>query len=150
MRIERRHAILVPAAIDRVFPLFTPRGELDWVPGWAPVFLWPADGETCEGMVFRTGSGSQATLWGCAHWRPEQHHARYVRVTPASRFAYVTVDCESAGPEATRVSICYEMTALTPDGQADLDGIGPDAFRAMIEDWRGLVTAWLARGAGAA
>jgi hypothetical protein len=54
MHIERRHEIVLPLPIARAFPLFTPKGEMAWVDGWAPTFLHPASGETQAGMVFTT------------------------------------------------------------------------------------------------
>jgi hypothetical protein len=136
MRIERRHRIELALPIAAAFPLFTPKGEIAWAPGWAPEWLHPADGETCEGMVFRTFHDDETTLWGCVVWRPEIHHVRYARVTPASRFAFVDIRCRALGPERTEVEVGYDQTALAAAGEATLAALDPATFAATIDGWR--------------
>lgn len=144
--LERRHSIEIAASAERVFPLFTPLGERAWVDGWDPEFLHPADGETCAGMVFRTGGGAEATLWACADWEPAAYRVRYVRVTPGSRLGFVTVACRPLDPERTEATVTYAFTALSDAGRDYLDGFGETAFAAMIEGWRGAIERLLATG----
>ncbi len=135
-RIERRHTIEIARPIETVFPLFTPRGEEAWAPGWAPEYLHPADGEVGEGMVFRTFHDDETTLWGCVLFRPEAHRVRYARVTPTSRFGFVDIACRRIAPERTAVAVGYDYTALTAAGEAFLADFGAVRFAAMIEGWR--------------
>jgi hypothetical protein len=146
--VERRHTITVAGPIERIFPLFTPKGEIAWAPGWAPEWLHPADGEICEGMVFRTHHDGETTLWGCVAWRPEAHHVRYARVTPASRFGFVDVACRPLSPDMTEVTVGYDYTALSEAGDASLAGLDEAAFAAMIEGWRDEIAAMSASGGG--
>lgn len=144
--LDLSHTITLPGPVDAIFPLFTPLGEKDWVPGWDPEFLHPEDGGTARGMVFRTRHGGEETLWTCADWEPERRYVRYIRVTPASRFGAVAVTCEAAGPDATRATIGYTYTALTPAGEAALDAMDAVSFTAMIDRWRDLIADYRARG----
>ncbi|MDA9432089.1 hypothetical protein XH88_09915 [Bradyrhizobium sp. CCBAU 51627] len=141
-RIERHHNITVARPIDQVFPLFTPEGEILWVPGWNPDFIHPESGETCEGMVFRTGRDQDETLWSCIEWKPSDHRVRYARVTPSSRFGFVEVSCKQAGLALTDVSVSYTFTALTEQGKIDLANLTDDAFSQMIETWRVQIERW--------
>jgi hypothetical protein len=145
--VERRHTIEIDHPIDRVFPLFTPKGEEGWAPGWAPEYLHPADGATCEGMVFRTFHDDETTLWGCVLWRPEAHHVRYARVTPSSRFGFVDVACRAIGPDRTEVAVGYDLTALTAAGETFLVDFDEAHFAAMIDGWRTEIEAAFARAA---
>ncbi|MBZ9846474.1 hypothetical protein LB565_00475 [Mesorhizobium sp. CA14] len=141
--LERSHRIDLAGPIERVFPLFTPMGETLWVDGWNPEFLHPRDGETQEGMVFRTGHGDELTLWACTDWQPKEHRVRYARVTPGSRFGFVEVTCLDNGPDGTQASIAYTFTALGEEGQSYLSKLTEDAFRDMIETWKVEINAWL-------
>lgn len=143
-RIERRHSITVARPIDQVFPLFTPKGETLWVQGWNPDFIHPESGETCEGMVFRTGRGEDETLWSCIEWKPFDYRVRYLRVTPNSRFGFVEVICKEAALEQTEVSVGYTFTALTEQGKTDLANLTDDAFSQMIETWSVQIDRWWA------
>lgn len=133
--VEHRHEITVSMPVDRAILLFTPLGERDWVGGWEPEFLHPADGETGVGMVFRTRHGGEETLWSCIDWSPGEHRVRYVRVTPGSRFGHVEVTCREAGA-GTVVSVCYALTALSTEGETLLADLDLARFREMIESWR--------------
>lgn len=145
MHIERRHSITLPAPADRVFPLFTPYGETLWVPGWKPEFLYPTTGETQDGMIFRTGQGDQTTLWACCAWDPDGYYVRYARVTPQSRFGFVEVQCHALPDGRTEATIAYAFTALSPEGEIYLQGLGEEPYRRMIEEWRVSISEWLAR-----
>lgn len=145
--IERRHRIEIARPIEVVFPLFTPKGEESWAPGWAPEYLHPTDGTPREGMVFRTFHDAETTLWACIAFRPEDHHVRYVRVTPTSRFGFVDVVCRALGSERTEVAVGYDYTALSPAGGALLAALSEEAFAAMIEGWRDEIAAAFPRAA---
>ena len=145
--VERRHVIVIDHPIDRVFPLFTPKGEEVWAPGWAPEYLHPADGATVEGMVFRTFHDDETTLWGCVLWRPQAHHVRYARVTPTSRFGFVDVACRAVGSGRTEVVVGYDYTASTAAGEVFLADFDEVRFTAMIDGWREEIEASFARAA---
>lgn len=110
-----------------------------WIDDWRPDFIYPEDGETEQGMVFRTGSGPEETLWSCIEWQPETYFVRYARVTPASRFAHIAVQCRAVTPESARVEVHYTMTALNAAGEAILAKTTAEAFSAGIEDWKMLI-----------
>ena len=147
IRVERRHTITIGQPVDGVFALFTPKGEEAWAAGWAPEYLHPADGEVGEGMVFRTVHDGETTLWGCVLWRPQEHHVRYARVTPTSRFGIVDVVCRADGPDRTEVTVGYDYTALTAAGEAFLADFDGARFAATIDGWRGEIEAAFARAA---
>jgi hypothetical protein len=146
--VRRAHEITIDAPVADVFPLLTPVGEELWVDGWAPVYLHPTSRETVKGMVFTTGHGADTTLWSVADFDPLRHAARYVRVTPASRFGYVEVACEAAGSARTRVRVTYTYTALNEAGNAFIEQLTEESYREMIEEWRRLMTAYLERAHG--
>lgn len=145
--VECRHRIVLALPVEVAFPLFTPKGEEAWAPGWAPEYLHPGDGETRDGMVFRTSHGGETTLWGCVDYRPAEHRVRYARVSPETRFAFVEVACRAIGPAATEVEVGYTQTALTPAGEAMLAKTTEAAFAATIDGWKQAIEAALARAA---
>src|SRR5689334_18283049 len=102
---EVAHKISLPLSIADCFPLFTPLGEMDWVPGWEPRFLWPADGHTERGMVFLTGQGTEETFWTVVDFDESKNYARYCRITPGSRSVLVEVQCTACGPAETEIEV---------------------------------------------
>ncbi|RWP49197.1 hypothetical protein [Mesorhizobium sp.] len=108
-----------------------------------PGVLHPQDGETRQGMVFRTAHGDETTLWACTDWEPVAHRVRYVRVTPDSRFGFVEVACRPTTDGGTEASIAYTFTALNTAGASYLSELTEDAFAHMIEGWKLRIDAWL-------
>ena len=149
MRTEFHHEIRIPLAIGEAFPLFTPKGEELWVPGWKPDYISPASGETCEEMIFATDHGNESTLWTCLQWRPDQHHVRYLRTTPGSRAAFVDVRCLPDGPVRTLVRVSYTYVALSESGRAAIASMSRGSFSAMIDEWATLIDGYR-RGQGEA
>lgn len=133
------HDITIRLPIDRAFPLFTPKGEEDWVPGWQPDYISPADGTTGAEMLFTTGTGKDKTYWTCMQWEPEQHHTRYLRITPEARVAFVDVRCAALSDTETTVTVAYSFAGLSKAGQAFIDATTPEYFAAMIDEWEILI-----------
>ncbi len=146
--VERRHAIAVEGAIERVLPMFTPLGEMAWVEGWTPEFIHPESGATQKGLIFRTGTGDDLTYWACIEWRRDEGSVGYSRVTPSSRSGFVEVRCKSVSPMVTGVEVSYAYAALTRAGEDYLEGFSGAFFSGMIEEWRAAVNRWLAKNCG--
>ncbi|WP_144223302.1 SRPBCC family protein [Mesorhizobium amorphae] len=148
MRRNFRQEIHVTLPVDEAFLLFTPKGEEAWVPGWSPDYILPATGETGKDMIFRTGSGEEATIWTCLDWQPERHHVRYLRTTPALRVAFVQVDCCGADDNGTRVAVSYDYVPLTAKGQDMVARMTQETFSADINGWSVLIADYLQGAVG--
>ena len=135
MQRDYYHEIIVDRPAAEAFPLFTPKGEEAWVPGWAPVYFRPDTGETCEDMVFTTEKDGETSVWTCLSWQPEEFHARYLRVTPGSLVAFVDVRCKPEGPDRTRVGVAYQIVALSDHGRSYVEDLTEDAFSQSIDAW---------------
>ena len=137
--IVASHTISIDLPVQQCQRLFTPAGETHWVEGWQPRYLHPADGRTEAGMLFITGDGAETTTWVLQTYTQAPYRARYARVTPASRWGFVEVECRSSGEQTTQVQVTYEMHALTPEANAVLKGFEPEPFAAMIDGWKACI-----------
>ena len=133
------HSFDLDLGPSEAFPLFTPKGEELWVPDWRPEYIEPQSGETVAGMVFRTGDGEESTIWTCLEYDPRARHARYLRVTPASRVAWVDVACAPHGGGGTTVQVSYSFVPLTASGDTYVSNMSDASFATMIGDWKGLI-----------
>lgn len=127
---------------EQVFPLFTPLGECDWVPGWQPDFVHPKDGRLEEDQVFVTAAGGETTLWSVVRADPSAHAAEYLRITPGSRLGRVTVGVEPS-ESGSRIAVRYALTALEEEAVPMLRSFA-DGYGAMLDEWRTRTSAWLA------
>ena len=95
-------------SIDLVFPMFTPEVEKSWAKGWNPDYIFPPDGKTTQGMVFRTEHSGPKT-WIMTLYDPDQHRVAYVNVSP-DMVVQISVNCRREG-KGTRA----EVITSTPD-----------------------------------
>jgi hypothetical protein len=95
-------------------------------------------------MVFTTEDKGQFTYWRCVDWDLDDHHVRYTRVTPTTKFGHVTVDCCATGPSETEVRVEYSYAALSPEGEKEIAAFTKPVFETMVSGWRDLILAWLA------
>jgi Polyketide cyclase / dehydrase and lipid transport len=129
---------------ERVFPLFTARGEREWVPGWDPVVLSGADE---RGSVFTTRSHEgRTTTWIVIEYHPSEGRAGYARLADGSNIGLVDVVCTDSAAGGTDVRVAYTLTPLHPGAEEFVDSfLDPEAYARMIEEWRVATSAVLAR-----
>lgn len=136
VHLERTGDFGLPCPVERAIAFFSPEGERTWVPGWDPEYLHPDRPSTSPGTVFRTTHQGEMTLWLVLRYDRLEGRAEYVRITPDSRMGIVRVHCRSDGPGSTRVSVTYELTALSPDGAKVLSSLNEERYARMLEEWR--------------
>ncbi|MEU6541224.1 SRPBCC family protein [Streptomyces sp. NPDC047000] len=138
------HVALPP---DQAFRLFTPRGEEDWAPGWAPRFPAAAAidqiDDTAPGTVFETHAEGCTTTWMVVDRVPGRS-IRYARVVPHRNAGTVTVALDSAENPSpgSRVTVTYELTALTDAGRRHLEEFA-SGYAAYLRSWQDAIGASL-------
>jgi hypothetical protein len=141
--IVASHSIVIDIPVRQCQMLFTPAGEELWVDGWQPKYMDPCDGRTVQGMFFATGSGDETTVWFMTEFTRAPYRARYARVTPASRWGFVDVECKELDEHATHVQVTYQLYALTTSAEDVFKNFEPKPFIAMINEWKRLIDAKL-------
>lgn len=110
--------------------MFTAEGERAWAPGWDPEW---ADAEHVHevGEVWST-SGPPATTWITVQADPDC--VRYARVAIGDSAGIVSVSFAPAD-DGTRVTVAYDLSALSPDGAVRLTQFEA-SYGDMLEHWR--------------
>ena len=137
-RISSFGSFELPIDPARAFLLFTAEGERDWVPGWSPDIL--GDLPQHPGLVFLTSVDGQQTIWTVLKSDAGKLRHRYSRVTPGVAAGIVEVELLPT-PSGSRVGVRYDMTVLSPAGEAFLASHSGDAFAQMLGKWRELIMA---------
>jgi Polyketide cyclase / dehydrase and lipid transport len=120
-RVRLAGSIDVGLPPARAFALFTPEGERAWAHGWEPEFPAAAagEGDAEPGVVFVTRHGGRATTWTVTSSEPPRAIA-YAQATPGYRAGLVSIRCHAAAA-GTRVTVGYDLTALAPGANPDLE-----------------------------
>ena len=141
LRIANSGTFELSVPASEAFDFFTAEGEKHWVPGWSPTIL----GELPQhpGLVFLTGTDGQQVIWTVLESDPTTLRHLYSRVAPGHTAALVDVQLRPSG-NGCRVHVSYDLTALSEEGEAALDGYADPQFSEMMENWRSLVGEMLA------
>ena len=139
MRVIHTGIVRVAAAPEDAFPLFTAPGERIWVPGWDPVIVGGGVGLE-RGSVWLTGDGEDHTIWLVVDYDPQRLHARYARITPASRAGTVEVTAKPNESGGTSVEVTYDLTALSEHGNEILAEFDEAYYAKMMLEWERLIT----------
>ena len=131
MRASQTGELKIQGPVDKVFPLFTPKGELLWIPTWKYTPVYPANGETEKDMVFRTDDGT--TTWTLAVYEPPRKSV-YVLMNE-NLVARIEVECNAVSANETTMRITYTWTALTDVGRKHF--ASQDEFDAKMKRWKG-------------
>jgi hypothetical protein len=118
-RFRDTATITVPLPAEEALPLFTARGERSWVQGWDPQFPAGEPSEEDEGTVFITIADGRPTYWVVA--ARATRSVRYARTTPGFFAGTVEVRERRSDARSTLVDVTYDLSALTPEGAAELD-----------------------------
>jgi hypothetical protein len=118
-RFQDTATITVPLPAEEALPLFTARGERSWVQGWDPQFPAGESSEEDEGTVFITIADGRPTYWVVA--ARATRSVRYARTTPGFFAGTVEVRERRSDARSTLVDVTYDLSALTPEGAAELD-----------------------------
>ena len=136
--ISHTGTLRVDAQPAHAFQLFTPPGEKLWISGWDPEVLGGGDGRAA-GAVFVTRVAGEDAFWVVVDYDEETLYARYARIAPESRAGTVAVQAHDDGTGSTKVTVSFELTALTERGDELLAEFDPPAFAEMLADWEGLI-----------
>lgn len=144
--VTRTGHLHFPAAIDVVFPLFTPLGERHWAQGWDPEIVYPKDVDIAAGMVFRTNDGVEH-VWTVVRYDAPTHSVAYNVVAHGVLVRQIEVRCRAAGADRTEVTVTDSYIGLSPEGNAFVEKLDEPAYAKKMAHWQQAIDAYLATAA---
>ena len=136
VHVLRTGTLRVEAPPDKAFVLFTGPGEELWIEEWDPTVL--SGNGLDAGTVFLTDVG-EPTVWIVVDFDRSARRARYARVAPGTRAGTVDVKVASAGNGESIVTVTYELTALSEEGDRILKAFDEDAYATMLTTWEQMI-----------
>ena len=144
-QVSKTAAIILKDEINKVFPLFSPMGEKKWVEGWDPEFIYPANGDWLENMVFRTKTGNASEKiynWVLSHLNPKDYLVVYTVFTE-NRVWTIKVQCTGLEKKKTRAEITYTFVAINEKGnELNIEAI-EKMYMHELKDWEEAVNNFL-------
>jgi hypothetical protein len=131
----------------RVFPLFCPVREAEWVPGWKHRMIYSSSGVAELDAVFTTPNddGSES-LWICTEYEPEEYRIAYAWVWPGMVVTHLQIQLQAESEGETRATIRYTYTGLSEAGNQVVAGFDAAWFEAKMRAWEAAINHYLRTG----
>lgn len=144
-----------PAAAEKVFPLLCPVREADWLPGWQYRLIYSESGFAELGCVFTTpnppGSAvpdraAAETTWIVTDYDPAAFRITYLWIDPGHIITELRIQLTARGQDAATTSIRYRYTALSPEGNRELEHYTQEWFESKMQNWERTINHYLRTG----
>ena len=145
-RVTRQYVQAIHAAPSVVHALICPVKEAEWLESWDYQLIFSQSGVAELGCVFTSQSSGEETIWLITKRDDARCETEFVRITPASRVAVVTVQIEDGGQQTSRVHISYTITALSAAGNKFIDKFSEENFVKDMQFWEATMNHYLKTG----
>lgn len=142
-QLTRAGSFDLSCSAKTAFPLFSPEGERDWIKGWDPQPVYPETITFNRDTVFKQGDAGHEAIWTILDADWQTYRAEYVRLDSASHTAHIVVKVEPLGPERSRVTVTYTVTAFREHAPAIFEAFSEKAYAEKMHHWQALITALL-------
>jgi hypothetical protein len=146
-RATRKYIQTINAEPSVVHALICPVKEAEWLDGWDYDLIFSTSGLAEAGCVFVSRSaGEKETIWMITKRDDRNHETEFVRITPESRVACLTVRIKDAGNHTSRMHIAYTFTALTEEGNHFIENFTEENFVKDMKFWEATMNHYLKTG----
>ena len=145
--VTRSYEQTINADPSSVFELLCPVKEAEWLDGWDYTLLHSESGLAEEGCVFLSRqAGEKDTIWMITKRDVLNREIEFVRATPESRIARLTIGVTEKKKQISKVKITYVITALCEDGNRFLEAFTQENFEAGMKFWEASMNYYLETG----
>lgn len=147
-RASHTYDQLIEAPPERVFPLYCPVREADWVAGWDPSVVYTNSGLVEKDCVFTTkheDRGVEST-WVVTEYDTDAFFVQMVKFTPGVTVCRLEIRLAPAGPQKTSAAVTYCHTSLGPEGDAFLEGFTEEFYGGFMREWERAMNHYLKTG----
>jgi hypothetical protein len=144
-RVTRSYTQTLAGPPEEVFPLLCPVRELDWVNGWNPDLVVTESGFSELDCAFVTPGTPEDAVWVVTHHAPDQGHLELLKLIPGVVVGKIVIRLEAIA-EGTSADVSYTYTALSPHGEAAIDGFTQEHFDRFMQAWEEELNHYLLTG----
>jgi hypothetical protein len=140
--ISRTASFEIAHAVGKLFPLFSPEGEKQWVPGWDYKNVMGTT-DLSEDYIFLTKTHDHHTtdaIWIVKKYDPQSHFVQFYKIQPEDKIGVVTVKCFEIEAKRTKIQVTYEYKALSTTGEKFIDAFSESVYAEFIAEWQRLLS----------
>ncbi|MFO7709424.1 MAG: hypothetical protein R6V84_14750 [Desulfobacterales bacterium] len=139
--ISHTKAFTMFVPIAKLFPLFTPEGEKEWVPGWDYENVMGTS-DLSEDYVFLTKKhdhGSSNAIWIVKKYDSTSHFVQYYKIEPKTKIGIISVKCVELGTAKTEIQGTYKYLSLSKNGEVFVSKFSEKVYKEFIGEWQKLL-----------
>jgi hypothetical protein len=144
-RVTRSYTQTLAGPPEEVFPLLCPVRELDWVNGWNPDLVVTESGFSELDCVFVTPGTPEDAVWVVTRHDSDRWHLELLKLIPGVVVGKIVIRLEAIA-EGTSADVSYTYTALSPHGEAAIDGFTQEHFDRFMKAWEEELNHYLLTG----
>jgi hypothetical protein len=145
--ITRSYEQTINAAPSKVFDLLCPVKEAEWLDGWDYTLLYSKSGLAEDGCVFLSRQeGEKDTIWMITKRDVQNREIEFVRMTPESGIARLTISVDEKEAMVSKVVITYVITSLCEKGNQFLTVFTEEKFTEAMQFWEKSMNYYLETG----
>ena len=135
------------ASPRRVFPLLCPKREYDWIPIWQCRMIFSETGYAEDNGIFYTDFREDRgpEWWVVTRYAPCRA-IEFIRFAAGDRITRLDVRLAGDGPDRTIATWTQTMTALSPEGNSDMDRYSDGSYRQEISHLENMLNHYLQTG----
>lgn len=130
---------------ETVFPLLCPVREADWVPGWRYRLIYSQSGFADLGCMFSTEENGREITWIVTEYDPAALRIAFVWINPGVLATQIQISLEPSA-DNTKARIRYTYTALSPEGNREVERYDANWFRQKMQGWEAAINHYLLTG----
>jgi hypothetical protein len=135
------------ASPREVFPLLCPKREYEWIPIWQCRMMYSDSGAAEDNGIFYTDFRPDRgpEWWVVSRYEPCRT-IEFIRFAPGVRISRLDIHLTADGPQRTIATWTQTMTALSAEGNSDIDRYGDSSYSHEIELLEKLLNHYLQTG----
>lgn len=145
-RVSRTFTQTIHAPPEKVFPLYCPVREGDWIDGWSPEAVYSHSGVAEPDCVFVTRSEGKDAVWVVTAHDPDDFHVQMWKIVPGVTACKLDIRLEPGANDRTAATITYTHTSLGPDGDDVVAKFTQEYYDGFMSEWEARMNHYLATG----
>jgi hypothetical protein len=145
-RASRTYVQKIQGPIEKVFPLYCPVRESEWVPGWDPIVVFSESGVVEPDCVFMTKADGTEAIWLVTQVDQSKGFVEMVKVVPGSTVCKLQIKATAVSEQETSAEITYCQTSLGPEGDRAVEEFTETYYKAFMKEWENFMNHFLETG----
>lgn len=134
-RVIRKHTIQINASKEKVFPLLCPVRESEWLPGFHSKTVYSNSGVSELDSVFLTHEDkSDEAVWIIPKYEKD-NFIEMIYFQAKQKVVVLKLQLSENQDNKTSLQVEYTYTALSEQGNKQLESITEESFKKQISIW---------------